>query len=159
MIRAKIIAITIIVSMLAMVSTACAGEHPTEHPREHPAKPAKKEEVGLTKETLAEAITDYVQKDTALKGGVFLVYDQVDEKPLVLSLVKVHKDRLSAVGKGVYFACADFTTPEGVLYDLDFFMKETDRKLEVTEITVHKVTGKPRYNWVEKEGIWVREGL
>jgi hypothetical protein len=138
---------------------AWAQEHPQEHPTtpsEHPQeRPTRK---ALTKETLAKAIEDYVKKDTKLKGGYFLVYDKAAKRPLVLTLVRVHKERLAAVGKGVYFACADFKTPDGVLYDLDFFMKETPQGLQTTEIHIHKERGQPRYTWHfdEKAGLWKR---
>jgi hypothetical protein len=124
-------------------------EHPVEHPVEKKA--------GLNKETLAKAITGYVKKDADLKGGFFLVYDQVDKKSLALTLDKVHDDRLAKVADGTYFACADFKTPDGMLYDLDIFMKETKSGLQASEITVHKKEGTPRYNWVEENGIWKRK--
>jgi len=36
-------------------------------------------------------------------------------------------------------------------------MKETDSGLEVTQQTLHKVDGEPRYTWYEEEGIWKRK--
>ncbi|MBI4007671.1 MAG: hypothetical protein HY354_04150 [Planctomycetes bacterium] len=139
--------------MLAVASTGYAAEHPKEHPKEHP----EKKEGGLTKEELAKAIKEYVKKDTTLKGGFFTVYDQEAKKALALTLVKVHEDKLAMVKKGVYFACADFETPDGHLYDLDIFMQETKAGLEVTEITVHKEDGNARYGWVEEKGVWKRK--
>jgi hypothetical protein len=147
---------------MAVVSSTIAREHPTvEHPKEHPKKEVKehpKEEakVAVTKEILAQAITDFVARDSEVHGGYFLIYDKEAKKPLVLTLVKVHEDRLSPVGKDTYFACADFKTPEGALYDLDIIMHQRDAFMEVTEITVHKEEGKPRYDWVEKDGVWTR---
>ncbi|MEW6456423.1 MAG: hypothetical protein AB1410_06915 [Acidobacteriota bacterium] len=121
--------------------------------QEHPG--AKR--LGLTKESLTTAIKDYVQKDTELKGGFFLFYDNLSKKPLMLTLVKVHDDRLSMVKKGLYFACADFKTPDNHSYDLDIFMEDTERGLEVREITIHKEDGKARYRWEEEKGIWIRK--
>ena len=114
-------------------------------------------EAGLTKETLSKVITEYVKKDTQLKGGYFLFYDQKTEKPLSLSLIKVHYDRLAMVRKGLYFACADFKTPDGRLYDIDIFMQESETGLEVSEISIHKEDGKARYSWSEEKGIWKRK--
>ncbi|HHT9124786.1 MAG TPA: hypothetical protein ACFYD6_03105 [Candidatus Brocadiia bacterium] len=152
MVNAKIVAM-IVAIMLAVASTGYAAEHPKEHPKEHP----EKKEGGLTKEELAKAIKEYVKKDTTLKGGFFTVYDQEAKKALALTLVKVHEDKLAMVKKGVYFACADFETPDGHLYDLDIFMQETKAGLEVTEITVHKEDGNARYGWVEEKGVWKRK--
>jgi hypothetical protein len=126
-------------------------EHPTEHPENADTKPS------LTKEGLAKAIKDYVAADTKAKGGYFLVFDTVAEKPLALTLDHVHEERLSGLGGGVYFACADFTSPEGTTYDIDVFMMESEAGLEATEVHVHKVDGKPRYSWKEQGGVWVRE--
>lgn len=138
--------------ILGMSFSSTAGEHPSEHP----SKKAKvKKEAGINKEKLASAIKKYVEAEAKLKGGYFLVYDQKVRKPLVLKLVRVHKDRLSKIDRDIYFACADFKTPEGKIYDLDIFMKGTDVKnLKVTEISVHKEAEKPRYTWYEKKGIW-----
>lgn len=142
----------VIVGLLAIAGAVNAGEHPAEHPQEHPAE-AKAS--ALTKEELAEAISSYVEQDAALKGGFFLVYDTVARKPLALTLKKVHTDRLSLIGDQVYFACADFETPAGRVYDLDIFMRGPDREhLEVTEVAVHKEAGAERYTWLEKDGVW-----
>ncbi len=128
-----------------------AGEHPSEHP-------TGKKEVALSKEDLAEAITAYVKKEAAKTGGYYQVYDKEAKKTLSLTLDRVHKERLATIGNNTYFVCADFKTPEGKLYDLDFFMKGTAKdNLEVTEITVHKEDGKPRYTWYEEGGIWKKK--
>lgn len=156
--------------MVKMVSMGEKMEHPKEHPggmmgaKEHPQEGPKEEhpepkKPTVTKESLAKAIRDYVQKETALKGGFFLVYDPVAQKTLTLSLVKVHDDRLSSLGQGVYFACADFKTPDNRLYDLDFFVKESELGLAVSEITIHKEDGQARYSWVEEDGIWKRKEI
>lgn len=147
-------------ALLMFVLSAGAAEHPgKEHPGEKTSEHPGKEEHKVTKEMLSKVIQDYVKKESKLKGGFFLMYDEQAKKPLVLSLLKVHEDRLSVVDKGVYFACVDFKTPEGNMYDLDIFMKEKDedKELEVTEITIHKEEGKARYGWVEQKGVWKRK--
>ncbi len=129
------------------------AEHPSEHPSEHPTARAKE----VTKESLAEAITRYINNDAALKGGYFCIYDLEAKAVLVLSLDKVHQDKLAKVSEGVYFACCDFKATNGKMYDLDFFMKAAASSLEVSEVTIHKEAGKPRYDWVEENGVWVRK--
>ena len=42
-------------------------------------------------------------------------------------------------------------------YDLDIFMKQGTKGLDVTDISVHKKNGEARYDWVEKEGVWSKQ--
>jgi hypothetical protein len=128
-------------------------EHPTEHPQGH-------QQSAVSKDDLADAIANYVKRESALKGGFFLVYDKDTNRTLALTLDRVHRERLAKVADGTYFACADFKTQEGKTYDLDIFMKGPSKdQLEVTEISIHKEDGKERYNWVETNGIWSKVPL
>jgi len=134
-----------------IAAPARSQEHP-EHPKnEHPNAHAAGE---VTISQLAAGIREYIDHDSKIKGGFFLVYDSVDRKPLQLSLVKVHDDKLASLGNGVYFACTDLKNNDGVIYDLDFFMKQGEHGLEATEVSIHKKAGKPRYGWKEENGIW-----
>lgn len=171
----KLTTTAILSTGLAIFLSACTShEHPTgaehpqgqEHPKgkEHPE--GKEQQQGLqqssaqpvTKESLATAIENYVNQESRLKGGYFLVYDEQKGEPLVLTLKKVHKERLATLGNDTYFACADFETPAGKVYDLDVFMKGPNTEsLKVTQITVHKEAGQPRYTWYEEDGIWKRQ--
>jgi len=144
---------------------AAKKEHP-EHPAkaaaakaEHPEHPKAGAAAAVTKEMLGEAITGYITKDTGLKGGYFCVYDGKAKKPLALTLDKVHQDKLAKVSDGLYFACTDLKATDGTMYDLDFFMKPGPGPmgLMVSEVAVHKEAGKPRYGWVEKDGVWSKQ--
>jgi hypothetical protein len=75
-------------------------------------------------------------------------------KDLALDLIKVHDDRLSSLGGAKYFACVDMKATDGTIYDIDFFMAGQPGSLKVTETSVHKINGKPLYNWKEQGGIW-----
>jgi hypothetical protein len=77
-------------------------------------------------------------------------------KDLALDLVKVHDDRLSSLGGGKYFACVDMKATDGIIYDIDFFMAGQPASMRVTETSVHKINGKPLYNWKEEGGVWKR---
>ena len=142
--------------VLIPLSAGFAQEHP-----EHPTKAAPKPKTEVTNETMAKAITDYVSQDAAMKGGYFLIYDTKAKKTLTLTLDKVHQDRLSQVDERLFFACSDFKSSDGKSYDLDFFMQGKEAasgmELRVSEITIHKEDGKPRYSWYEEEGIWKRK--
>jgi hypothetical protein len=77
-------------------------------------------------------------------------------KDLALDLMKVHDDRLSNLGGGKYFACVDMKATNGTIYDIDFFMAGGPGRMKVIETSVHKVNGKPLYNWKEEGGVWKR---
>lgn len=146
-----IIATLLVTLLFVWQGNVWAQEHP-EHPQEHPSS-AKK----ITKDELAKEIEKYVAKEAAMKGGYFLFYDAKENKPLALSLAKVHKDRLSRIKKDVYFACADFKATDGTMYDLDIFMQGKPGHLKATEITLHKKNGKARYKWFKEGDFWKRK--
>jgi hypothetical protein len=142
---------TFLVLAIGIVSGSPAVAFAQEQ-KEHPAEHAEK--LVVTKESLADAIEDWVTHQTELLGGYFFVWDAEDEKALVLRLDKVHRERVARLSDEVYFACADFTTKDGEVYDLDMFMAPEGGKLVTTEVKVHKKEGKPRYTWHEKDGVW-----
>jgi hypothetical protein len=151
-----------IIGVLMFGVVAFAQEHP-EHPakkdekKEHPAK--QDAAAAVTKEMMDEAITGYITKDAALKGGYFCIYDAKANAPLALTLDKVHQDKLAKVSEGLFFACCDFKATNGTMYDLDFFMKAAPTGLVVSEVAVHKESGKPRYGWIEKDGLWSKQAV
>ena len=86
-----------------------------------------------------------------------MVFDGLVNKVLQLDLLKIHMDRLTGLGNGTYFACADFQATNGKVYDLDIFMHgESAENMQVTEISIHKEEGVERYGWREKDGLWVK---
>lgn len=110
----------------------------------------------VSQNDLARAIEDYIQRDSELKGGSFLMIDPKTRKPLQMKLDHVHTERLSVVSDHLYFACVDFKTAGGDTYDVDFFLKGTKGSdLVVTEMMVHKENGKERYTWMQDDnGFW-----
>lgn len=157
--------IWILVIVFGLASgVSVAGEHPSEHPEKAKssteAKGSDTRHKALTKAELADAVVAHVKKQTKLHGGTWSIYDSVDDVTLALKLKKVHRDKLATIGDGVYFACADFVTPEGKVYDIDIFMKDQgDGKLQATEVSVHKEAGVPRYTWHEMGGTWHKKSL
>ena len=107
----------------------------------------------VTKNTLAKAIEDHVAK----AGTTFSFSDPATKKQLSLTLLRVHKDRLSRIGADLYFACSDFKEAGGKVYDLDFWVKTSGDKLSVTKTMLHKEDGKARYTWHEHDGVWKQE--
>ena len=147
---------------LALAAAACLSlsplaasqekkEHPKEHPSEHP-----KSENKLSTEDIDKAIRGHIDKTSAATNGSFPVKDDVLKKTWDLKLDRVHNDKLQALADGRYFACVDFKAADGTMVDVDFFMKKEGDNLAVTDTTVHKVDGKARYNYQEKDGVWAR---
>ncbi len=134
---------------LFVLSPTLAQEHP-----EHPTKKAEKE---YSTADLEKAIKAEVAKKS--EEGAFKLYDPELKKTWSLKLDKVHTDRLSKLSADTYFACVDMTDADGKTIDVDFFLKSKDGKLEMSDTTVHKIEGKPRYNWEEKDGLWKRVPL
>ena len=142
---------------------AIAAEHPTEHPTkagespekesEHPKEHPKKDAAGaeVTTADISTGIKKHIEAESK-KDGKFHV--KHEGKDLSLTLVKVHDDRLSSLGGGKHFACVDMKAADGTTYDLDFFLSGKPGSMKVTETSVHKVDGKPLYDWKEESGVW-----
>jgi hypothetical protein len=137
-----------------------AQEHP-EHPKkkeaEHPKKEGEHPKKGGEKEVTTAEISTGIKKhigSETKKSSDGKFHTNYEGKDLALDLVKVHDDRLSTLGGGKYFACVDMKAADGTTYDIDFFMTGKAGNMKVTDTSVHKVNGKPLYNWKEEGGIW-----
>ncbi len=98
---------------------------------------------------LQDFISGYAAKSPDKKFPV-----PYQRKNLALDLVKVHDDRFANLGGNKYFACVDMKGTDGKMYDIDFFMTVAGSKLTVTDTSVHKINGKPLYNWKQQGGVW-----
>ena len=127
-----------------------AQEHP-EHP-EHPTK-GKAAEKRVSTADISTGIKRNIEAETKKSSdGKFHV--QHEGQNLAMDLMKVHDDRLQDLGDGKYFACVDMKGTDGKTYDIDFFLTGQPGKMKVTETAVHKIDGKPLYNWKEENGKW-----
>jgi hypothetical protein len=141
-------------------ATIFAQEHPehpkksSEHPKqgaEHPKQGAETKQVSTT--DISTGIkTNIDAKSKNSSDGKFHVKHEGQD--LALDLVKVHDDRLQDLGGGKYFACVDMKAADGKTYDIDFFLNGQPGKMKVTQTSVHKIDGKPLYNWKEDNGKW-----
>jgi hypothetical protein len=138
-----------------------AQEHP-EHPKkteekktgEHPEHPKKGgEQKEVSKADISAGIKKHIQAESK-KSSDKKFHTTYEGKDLALDLIKVHDDRLSSLGDNKYFACVDMKATDGTTYDIDFFLAGKPGNMKVTETSVHKVNGKPLYNWKEENGIW-----
>jgi hypothetical protein len=143
--------ILIFCAMLVVPAFVYAQEHP-EHPTD---KKGEKPAHSYTMDELAKAITADIENTQSKNGGVYTMKD--DQKTWTMKLDHVHRERLSQIDPKTYFACTDFKSDDGHTVDVDFFMKDNGEKLVMTDASLHKVDGKARYNWKEKDGFWVKE--
>src|SRR5215472_5027207 len=79
---------------------------------------------------------------------------QFGGKDVALDLITIHADRLSDLGENKHVVCVDMKAANGAIYDVDFFITVRSGTLSVTEASVHKINGKPVYNWKEEGGIF-----
>jgi hypothetical protein len=154
------LAISIFVALLAPVVSLLAQEHPRV-PQQSQSQQLPQTTKGAPQAAMMQAsmsevsdglrrfITSYAAKSADKKFHM-----PYQRKDLALDLVKLHDDRFSSLGGDKYFACVDMKGRDGKIYDIDFFMVVQPGKLTVTETSVHKINGKPLYNWKQEGGIW-----
>ena len=155
------LAISIFVALfLTPVVSLLAQDHPRapqqSQSQQLPQSGAGAPRAAMTEATMSDVsdglkrfISGYAAKSADKKFHV-----PYQRKNLALDLVKVHDDRFSSLGGDKYFACVDMKGADGKIYDVDFFMVVQTGKLTVTETSVHKINGKPLYNWKEQKGVW-----
>ena len=146
--------------LLAPVLPLFAQEHPRppqqsqsqQLPQTRPGAP----QAAMTEATMSdvsaglkEFISGYAAKSADKKFHM-----PYQRKDLALDLVKVHDDRFSGLGGNKYFACVDMKGTDGKMYDIDFLMAVQPGKLSVTQTSVHKINGKPLYNWKQEGSVW-----
>jgi hypothetical protein len=148
----------IVATAIALLSTSTAlvfsqehPEHPTKGTTEHAKKGGAEKQVSTA--DISAGIKQNIQAETKNSSdGKFHVKHEGQD--LALDLLRVHDDRLQDLGDGKYFACVDMKGTDGKTYDIDFFLTGQAGKMKVTETSVHKVDGKPLYNWKEENGKW-----
>jgi hypothetical protein len=157
----RFIVATAVALFFSPATSSFAQEHP-EHPTkkaetkkgEHPEHPKKGSEgKKVTKSEISIGIKKHISSESKNSSDKKF-HVNYEGKDLALGLVKVHDDRLSSLGEGKYFACVDMKATDGTAYDIDFFMAGKPGDMKVTETSVHKINGKPLYNWKEEGGVW-----
>ena len=147
----------IIAAGIALFFTPAASMFAQEHP-EHPKKTTEHPKQGAeAKQVSTTDISAGIKKNIDAKSkknpdGKFHV--KYEGQDLALELIRVHDDRLSDLGGGKYFACVDMKGADGKTYDIDFFLTGQPGQMKVTETSVHKIDGKPLYDWKEENGKW-----
>ena len=144
------LALSVVLALGMTGAALIAQEHP-EHPE---GKSAASKAISI--DDLEKAIKSAVAAKEKSGGGYYKLADDVTKKTLLLKLDHVHRERLSRLDENTYFACTDFKSSDGHTVDVDFFMKNKGGKLAMSDARVHKIDGKARYNWEEKDGFWKR---
>jgi hypothetical protein len=148
----RLIIAAAIALFFAPAATINAQEHP-EHPTQGAEHPKKAAEKRVSTADISAGIKSNIEAETKKNGdGKFLA--KYEGQDLALDLIKVHDDRLSDLGGGKYFACVDMKGTDGKTYDIDFFLTGPPGKMKVTDTSIHKIDGKPLYNWKEENGTW-----
>jgi hypothetical protein len=150
----------IIAAAVALFFTPTARVLSQEHP-EHPEHPSKgtaaakkgEPEKRVSTADISTGIKKNIEAETK-KSSDGKFHAQHEGQDLAMDLLKVHDDRLQDLGGGKYFACVDMKGTDGKTYDIDFFLTGKPGKMKVTETSVHKIDGKPLYNWKEENGKW-----
>jgi hypothetical protein len=146
----------IVAAAVALFFAPAARVRSQEHP-EHPSKSTAARKGGAEKRVstadISTGIKTNIETETK-KSNDSKFHVQHEGQDLAMDLVKVHDDRLQDLGGGKYFACVDMKGTDGKTYDIDFFLTGQPGKMAVTETSVHKVDGKPLYNWKEENGKW-----
>ena len=156
----RLIIATAIALFFTPAAMVLSQEHP-EHPKkttEQPKKGGEHPKTGGAEKGVSTAdISAGIKKNIdgqSKKSADQKFHVKYEGQDLALDLAKVHDDRLSDLGGGKYFACVDMKATDGKTYDIDFFLTGQPGKMKVTETSVHKVDGKPLYNWKEENGKW-----
>jgi hypothetical protein len=146
--------------LLAPVLPLLAQEHPRA-PQQSQSQQLPQTRTGAPQAAMTEATMSDVSAGLkefisgyAAKSADKKFHMPYQRKDLALDLVKVHDDRFSSLGGNKYFACVDMKGNDGKIYDIDFLMAVQPGKLNVTQTSVHKINGKPLYNWKEEKGVW-----
>jgi hypothetical protein len=146
--------------LLAPVLPLLAQEHPRA-PQQSQSQQLPQTRTGAPQAAMTEATTSDVSDGLkkfisgyAAKSADKKFHMPYNRKDLALDLIKVHDNRFSSLGGDKYFACVDMKGTDGKIYDIDFLMAVQTGKLTVTQTSVHKINGKPLYNWKEDKGVW-----
>src|SRR5213596_3659933 len=146
--------------LLAPVVSLLAQDHPRA-PQQSQSQQLPQTTTGAPQAAMTEATMSNVSDGlkTFISGYAAKSADKkfhmpYQRKDLALDLVKIHDGRFSSLGGDKYFACVDMRGTAGKIYDIDFFMVVQTGKLTVTETSVHKINGKPLYNWKQEGRVW-----
>jgi len=129
-------------------------EHAGKKHKEHAGKAMK-----VSAKDIKAKIKSYIKKDSKMKGGSFLIYDDKLAKTWRLKFVKIHNP-VRIINNKTYFACMDFKEVGGSdVLDIDFWLevnKKSKHHLKITKIKIHKLNGEPRFTYEKDKPVPVK---
>ncbi len=153
-------------------------EHPKGEPKKHeqpggdvkhPMKPGDKSGHKKDKKpgghsswnpkNVEQDLKAFIQNEQTKSNGLFVMKDEISQMDRQLTLDKIHTQKIVKLNNGTSFVCADFKDKGGDKVDVDFFMTpSTNGAVEkVDKVQIHKINGKERYTYVQKNGSWVQQ--
>ncbi len=108
------------------------------------------------RQRVAADLRRFVQQKT--KAGLWEVRDSATSRSRRLTLQAVRTETLLPLTDGTASVCVDFLDENGDRVDVDFNLERTDMGSSdrIGAFEIHRVNGKARYTYLEKEGAWVR---
>lgn len=136
-----------------------ADEHPSEHPKEKKMEMGeeKKTEKKPTLDEFRKAAEENIKKTMDENKGFYPLHDDKENVDRKLKFQKIHEKKLTHLEGNVYFACMDFEEPaKKNKVDLDFWMEFKDDGWELQKVLIHKMNGKPRFNYINNKPVPVK---
>jgi hypothetical protein len=119
-----------------------------------PATAMVKDVYGITAQDVAQAFTEYLNRESAPMDGWIRIEDPLENRTLELKLKEVYSKALLKSKTDTYIACGIFETRDGTTYDVDFYLKGNSRaNLKVVDASIHSKNGVTRYAWAEEKGL------
>jgi len=108
------------------------------------------------RQRVAADLRRFVQQKT--KSGLWEVRDPATSRSRRLTLKAVRTETLLALTDGTASVCVDFVDDNGDRVDVDFNLERSDvgSPDRIAAYEIHRVNGKARYTYLEKEGAWTR---
>lgn len=88
----------------------------------------------------AEQVRATIAEDIHAQNDVITLTDPRTDAPLQLAFDHVHEGVEETEG-GRYFACVDFRTADGTVYDVDYYVDGEGGSYEVEDVVLHEVDG------------------
>lgn len=154
--------LAITIAALIAAARLNAAEHPACPPNQpdqtqqaapqgQPAQPPGAAPLGTRRilKTYETVVREHVKAES---DEPFVAHDDKLNKEWKLKLLRVHTDRIVSLGNNRFFACSDFKSVNSKdKLDLDFVAtRSPDGTWKMEKVLIHKVNGRPRYTWNEK---------
>ncbi|MCH8904673.1 MAG: hypothetical protein IIA45_12255 [Bacteroidetes bacterium] len=109
---------------------------------------------------LKDAVMEHIEIESGRNEGYYRSTDPITIKKLDLTFQKFNDRRLLKTSEDMYFACVDFISTDGIIYDIDILMQlDDDLNLIPSSTYVHRRNGGLRYTWEYNGKYWQHKAL